>query len=74
MELELLLPYTQGSLAARVHAEGEVLTEEHTPDGTRMQARVGAELATAVQPFLVAASVVSGDSAGLPESVNGPAT
>jgi GTP-binding protein HflX len=34
-----------------VHAEGEVLAEEHTPDGTRMHARVGAELATAVLPY-----------------------
>jgi GTP-binding protein HflX len=34
-----------------VHAEGEVLSEEHTADGTRMRARVGAELATAVLPY-----------------------
>ena len=41
VELELLLPYPQGSLVARVHAEGEVLSEEHTPDGTLLRARVG---------------------------------
>jgi GTP-binding protein HflX len=51
VEVELLLPYTQGSLLARVHADGEVLAEEHTPDGTRLRARVGAELATAVLPY-----------------------
>ena len=51
VEVELLLPYTQGSLLARVHAGGEVLAEEHTPDGTRLRARVGAELATAVLPY-----------------------
>ena len=51
VDVELLLPYTEGSLAARVHAEGEVLTEEHTADGTRLHARVGAELAAAVLPF-----------------------
>ena len=28
-----------------------MLAEEHTPDGTRMRARVGAELATAVLPY-----------------------
>ena len=50
-EVELLLPYTEGSLAARVHDEGEVLAEEHTADGTRLHARVGAELASAVLPF-----------------------
>jgi GTPase len=51
VEVDLLLPYVQGSLVARVHSEGEVLSEEHTPDGTRMRARVGAELATAVLPY-----------------------
>jgi len=51
VDVELLLPYAEGSLVARVHAEGEVLAEEHTPDGTRLHARVGAELATAVSPY-----------------------
>jgi GTP-binding protein HflX len=51
VDVELLLPYAQGSLVARVHAEGEVLAEEHTPHGTRLHARVGADLATAVLPY-----------------------
>src|SRR5918995_3947569 len=50
-DVELLLPYTEGALTARVHAEGQVLAEEHTPDGTRLHARVGAELAAAVLPY-----------------------
>jgi GTP-binding protein HflX len=53
VELDLLVPYVQGSLVARVHSDGEVLAEEHTPDGTRMRVRVGAELATAVLPYAV---------------------
>jgi GTP-binding protein HflX len=65
-DVELLLPYTEGSLAARVHAEGEVLAEEHTPEGTRLHARVGAELAAAVLPFahVGSGSGVSGGSVG----------
>ncbi len=51
LDVELLLPYTEGALASRVHAEGEVLAEEHTAEGTRLHARVGAELAAAVLPF-----------------------
>jgi GTPase len=51
-DVELLLPYTEGALTARVHAEGQVLAEEHTPDGTRLHARVGAELAAAVLPYV----------------------
>jgi GTPase len=60
LDVELLLPYTEGSLAARVHAEGEVLAEEHTAEGTRLHARVGAELAAAVLPFARAGGT-SGD-------------
>ncbi len=54
VEVDVLLPYTAGALAARVHADGEVLTEQHTAEGTRMQARVGVELASAVARFAVA--------------------
>ncbi len=60
LDVELLLPYTEGWLAARVHAEGEVLTEEHTAEGTRLHARVGAELANAVLPFALARSADNG--------------
>jgi GTP-binding protein HflX len=49
-----------------VHGEGEVLAEEHTADGTRMHARVGPELATAVLPF-AAAPVAAAPVAGRPE-------
>jgi GTPase len=51
LDVELLLPYTEGALASRVHAEGTVLAEEHTAEGTRLHARVGADLAAAVLPF-----------------------
>ncbi|MCW2632667.1 MAG: GTP-binding protein HflX, partial [Pseudonocardia sp.] len=47
VEIDVLLPYTAGSLAARVHSHGEVLSERHTAEGTRMRARVGLELANA---------------------------
>jgi GTP-binding protein HflX len=56
LDVELLLPYTEGALASRVHAEGEVLAEEHTAEGTRLHARVGAELAAAVLPYARAGS------------------
>jgi GTPase len=62
LDVELLLPYTEGSLAARVHAEGQVLAEEHTAEGTRLHARVGAELAAAVLPFTRVGSAPAADS------------
>jgi GTP-binding protein HflX len=62
VDVDLLLPYTEGSLTARVHAEGEVLAEEHTADGTRLHARVGAELAAAVLPYTSVGGVASDGS------------
>jgi len=53
VEIDVLLPYTAGSLAARVHSDGEVLSEQHTAEGTRMHAWVGLELANAVEQFAV---------------------
>ena len=51
VDVDVLVPFTEGALVARVHAEGEVLSEEHTPDGTRLAARVGPELATVLAPY-----------------------
>ncbi|MGK5530220.1 GTPase HflX [Streptomyces sp. URMC 129] len=54
VELEALVPYTRGALVSRVHAEGEVLAEEHTGEGTRLRARVHAELAALLEPYVPA--------------------
>ncbi|MFW0784786.1 GTPase HflX [Gordonia sp. CPCC 206044] len=40
VELTIDVPYTRGDLVSRIHEEGEVLTSEHTADGTRMRVRV----------------------------------
>ncbi len=50
----VLLPYTRGDLVARIHADGEVLSEEHTGEGTLISARVRAELAAALEEFSAA--------------------
>ncbi|MFB7448901.1 MULTISPECIES: GTPase HflX [unclassified Streptomyces] len=55
VELEVLVPYTQGGLVSRVHAEGEVQSEEHTPEGTLLKARVHEELAALLAPYVPAA-------------------
>ncbi|HJQ01541.1 MAG TPA: GTPase HflX [Jatrophihabitans sp.] len=46
-----LIPYTRGDLVARIHSDGEVLSEDHTGDGTLISARVGSELAAALTEF-----------------------
>ncbi|MER7758964.1 GTPase HflX [Streptomyces sp. NPDC097619] len=54
VEVEVLVPYTRGSLVARAHAEGEVISEEHTPEGTLLKARVNEELAADLAPYVPA--------------------
>ena len=51
--VEVLLPYARGELVARVHAEGEVLAENHTAEGTELKARVHADLAGLLAGFAV---------------------
>ncbi|MBP2331000.1 GTP-binding protein HflX [Kibdelosporangium banguiense] len=51
LEVEVLVPYARGELVARVHREGEVLAERHTPDGTQLHARVNGDLAGALGQF-----------------------
>jgi GTP-binding protein HflX len=55
VEVDALLPWTQGALVARVHAEGEVLGTDHTEDGTRLRARVRPDLAGALAGYQVQA-------------------
>lgn len=55
VEIDVLVPYTQGALIARAHADGEVLSEEHTGEGTLLKARVHAELAAEFESFTLVA-------------------
>lgn len=49
--VDVLLPYVRGELVARAHAEGDVISEEHTGEGTRLRAKVRPDLASMLQPF-----------------------
>jgi GTP-binding protein HflX len=55
VEVDALLPWAQGALVARVHAEGEMLATDHTEDGTRLRARVRPDLAGALAAYVVRA-------------------
>ncbi|WP_406441329.1 GTPase HflX [Streptomyces sp. NBC_00631] len=54
VEIEALVPYTHGKLVARAHNEGEVLSEEHTAEGTLLKVRVHEELAAELTPYIPA--------------------
>ncbi|MEU2420636.1 GTPase HflX [Streptomyces sp. NPDC007851] len=51
VEIEALVPYTHGKLVARAHNEGEILSEEHTAEGTLLKVRVHEELAAELAPY-----------------------
>jgi GTPase len=53
-EVDVLLPYDRGDLVSRLHDDGEVLAEEHTPEGTRLHARVTPALAGELEPYAAA--------------------
>ncbi|WP_433872044.1 GTPase HflX [Saccharopolyspora sp. CA-218241] len=50
--VDVLIPYTRGDLVARAHTEGEIVEEEHTPEGTRLRAKVRTDLAGVLQQFV----------------------
>src|SRR3712207_3675593 len=53
VEVDVLVPYTRGDLVARVHRDGEVLSENHESGGTRLSARVDGALAAALGEYAV---------------------
>lgn len=55
VRVEVLLPYARGDLLNQIHASGEIEELEHRADGTRVLARVGADVAHQLTPYLVEA-------------------
>ena len=49
--MHVLLPYARGDLMNRIHREGELVSLEHTADGTMVVARVHPDLAGELQVF-----------------------
>ena len=49
VQVNVLVPYSRGDLIDRIHREGELVTVEHTGDGTVVVARVGEALAAELE-------------------------
>jgi GTP-binding protein HflX len=49
--LAALVPFTRGDLVDRAHRDGEILSTDHTGDGTLLVLRAPASLAGALDPF-----------------------
>jgi GTP-binding protein HflX len=56
VEVTVLLPYSRGDLVNRIHENGEVLSTEHTGDGTVVHARVNPDLAGELESYATEAS------------------
>ena len=52
VEITVEIPFERGDLVARLHSEGEVLSEDYTDTGTRISARLDASLFGELRPFL----------------------
>lgn len=50
-QVRVLLPYARGDLLDRIHQTGELISIEHTGEGTRVAARVNADLAGELAAF-----------------------
>ena len=59
VELRALIPYSRGDLVSRLHDKAEVVSVEHTGDGTLVHARVSEALAGELELYVLA---------GLPEA------
>ncbi|MFE3765585.1 GTPase HflX [Streptomyces sp. NPDC059104] len=51
-EIEVLIPYTEGHLVARIHSDGEILAESHEESGTLLKANVDAALAAELAGYV----------------------
>jgi GTP-binding protein HflX len=58
VDVEVLVPYDRGDLVARVHRDGEVLTETHGEGGTHLTARVDGALAATLAGYAAPAPTV----------------
>jgi GTP-binding protein HflX len=45
VEVHALVPYDRGDLINKIHTSGEFVSSDHTEHGTRVVARVNADLA-----------------------------
>jgi GTP-binding protein HflX len=49
--VDVVIPYGRGDLVARIHTHGELLSETHLEEGTRVLARVDAPLKAALEEY-----------------------
>jgi len=49
VEINAVIPFSRGDLVSAVHVQGEIISEEYLPEGTKIHAMVGGALAQKIQ-------------------------
>ena len=49
VEINVVIPFNRGDLVSAVHEQGEIISEEYLPEGTKIHAMVGGALAQKIQ-------------------------
>ena len=49
VEINVVIPFSRGDLVSAVHEQGEIISEEYLPEGTKIHAMVGGALAQKIQ-------------------------
>ncbi|MDO5712186.1 MAG: GTPase HflX [Micrococcales bacterium] len=60
--MTLLVPYQRGDIINRLHTEADVISEEHSGDGTRLEVKVSADLVEPLAEFRLGSPVVTDDA------------
>jgi GTP-binding protein HflX len=56
VEINAVIPFSRGDLVSAVHEQGEIISEEYLPEGTKLHAMVGGALARKIEllgPYLL---------------------
>ncbi len=52
VEINAVIPFNRGDLVSAVHEQGEIISEEYLPEGTKIHAMVGGALAQKIQMLI----------------------
>jgi GTP-binding protein HflX len=52
VEINTVIPFNRGDLVSAVHEQGEIISEEYLPEGTKIHAMVGGALAQKIQMLI----------------------
>jgi GTP-binding protein HflX len=49
VEINAIIPFRRGDLVSAIHEQGEIISEEYLPEGTKLHAMVGGALARKIE-------------------------